>query len=63
MTERAQTPTPIEPSFDTMRAQTLAGLPIFITHALAGDALQNHLEAISTLLNELGLPIAVIYAP
>lgn len=46
-----------------MKAGTLAGLPIAVTHALAGNALQNHLAAIDTLLHELGLPIAVIYAP
>ena len=63
MTDSAQTPTPIEPSIETMRARTLAGLPIVVTHALAGDAWQSHVEAIDTLLQELGLPIAVIYTP
>jgi hypothetical protein len=61
--ERAQPPTPVEPSFDTMRSRALAGLPIVVKHALAGEALQSHVEAIDTLLHELGLPIAVIYAP
>ena len=46
-----------------MRARALAGLPIVVTHALAGDTLQSHVEAIDTLLHELGLPIAVIYTP
>jgi hypothetical protein len=63
MAERAQAPTRLEPSLDTMRARALAGLPIFVTYVLAGDALQNHLEAIDTLLHELCLPIAVIYTP